>query len=178
MALAQVVPILITLLGDGSNTVFTYALANIYIAAPGGSMAYGTAGVPPSSVLVNNPPFPVTSATVDANGNITITFTSAPPASQFSLEVDLVFNSGAANSTSPTQTANVKITNTSIAVTEAWTGATGSAVPANAGYLGFNSSGNLVGVSASNPLPVTGTITAITSITNPVTIVGDAASGS
>jgi len=33
--------------------------------------------------------------------------------------------------------------------------ATGAAVPADAGYTGFNSGGNLVGVSSSNPLPVT-----------------------
>jgi hypothetical protein len=33
-------------------------------------------------------------------------------------------------------------------------GATGSAVPADADYVGFNSGGNLVGVSTSNPLPV------------------------
>jgi hypothetical protein len=33
-------------------------------------------------------------------------------------------------------------------------GATGSAVPADADYVGFSSGGNLVGVSAANPLPV------------------------
>ena len=33
--------------------------------------------------------------------------------------------------------------------------ATGSAVPADAGYTGFNSGGNLVGVSSTNPLPST-----------------------
>jgi hypothetical protein len=38
--------------------------------------------------------------------------------------------------------------------------ATGSAVPADADYIGFNSGGNLVGVSASNPLPITGSISA------------------
>ena len=32
--------------------------------------------------------------------------------------------------------------------------ATGAAVPASADYIGFNSGGNLVGVSSSNPLPV------------------------
>ena len=53
--------------------------------------------------------------------------------------------------------------------------ATGSAVPSQAGYTGFNSGGNLVGVSSSNPLPVTavqsGTwnIGTITSVTNTVT---------
>jgi hypothetical protein len=35
-------------------------------------------------------------------------------------------------------------------------GSTGSGVPSSAGYTGFNSGGNLVGVSAANPLPVTG----------------------
>jgi len=39
-------------------------------------------------------------------------------------------------------------------------GPTGSPVPANADYIGFNVGGNLVGVSASNPLPITGTISA------------------
>ena len=33
-------------------------------------------------------------------------------------------------------------------------GLTGSAVPTSADYLGFNVSGNLVGVSSSNPLPI------------------------
>lgn len=42
-------------------------------------------------------------------------------------------------------------------------GPTGSAVPASAGYTGFNVAGNLVGVSSSNPLPITGSISA----TNP-----------
>lgn len=41
-------------------------------------------------------------------------------------------------------------------------GLTGSAVPASAGYTGFNSGGNLVGVSASNPLPVSGTFYQVT----------------
>jgi hypothetical protein len=33
-------------------------------------------------------------------------------------------------------------------------GPTGAAVPTDAGYTGFNSGGNLVGVSSANPLPV------------------------
>lgn len=41
--------------------------------------------------------------------------------------------------------------------------ATGAAVPASADYVGFNSGGNLVGVSSVNPLPITGSISA----TNP-----------
>jgi hypothetical protein len=42
-------------------------------------------------------------------------------------------------------------------------GPTGSPVPADADYIGFNSSGNLVGVSSVNPLPISGSISA----TNP-----------
>ena len=37
--------------------------------------------------------------------------------------------------------------------------ATGAAVPTSADYVGFNSAGNLIGVSSANPLPVTGAIT-------------------
>ncbi|CAM6003508.1 unnamed protein product [Sphagnum balticum] len=48
--------------------------------------------------------------------------------------------------------------------------ATGAAVPTSADYVGFNSSGNLVGVSSTNPLPVavTGTqaVTGSVSVTN------------
>ena len=39
-------------------------------------------------------------------------------------------------------------------------GPTGSLVPASADYIGFNVGGNLVGVSAGNPLPITGSISA------------------
>jgi hypothetical protein len=48
---------------------------------------------------------------------------------------------------------NVNVTNG--AASNAAAAATGSTVPTSAGYTGFNSSGNLVGVSSTNPLPVT-----------------------
>ena len=51
-------------------------------------------------------------------------------------------------------------------------GLTGSAVPASADYLGFNVSGNLVGVSATNPLPVAGVGTAGTPGTAVLTVQG------
>lgn len=38
-------------------------------------------------------------------------------------------------------------------------GLTGAAVPTSADYVGFNSSGNLIGVSSINPLPITGPLT-------------------
>jgi hypothetical protein len=43
---------------------------------------------------------------------------------------------------------------TSASAGNAAASATGSAVPGSADYVGFNSGGNLVGVSSSNPLPV------------------------
>jgi hypothetical protein len=115
MAIKQIVPILITLVGDGSSTTFTYALQNMYQGGVGGSIPYGSGiAVPPGSVVVNNPPVPITSSTVDANGNITITFTSAPSNGvQYTLEVDLYFTSGGATSSSPTQTQNVTLVGTS-----------------------------------------------------------------
>lgn len=113
MAIKQIVPIFIQLTGDGSSTTYVFALANVYQQGFGGSVPFGTAGVVPSTVAVVNPPVPVTSSTIDANGNITITFTSALPASQFSFEVDLTYNSGSSSSASPTQTSNVTLAGSS-----------------------------------------------------------------
>src|ERR1700739_71411 len=111
MAISQIVPIYITLKGDGSNTVFTFALANLDQQGFGGSVPFGTAGVVPSSIAVNNPPVAVTSATVDANGNITITLTTALGAGIVqTFELDLIYNSGAASSSSATQSQTVTVT--------------------------------------------------------------------
>lgn len=114
MAIKQVVPIFVQLQGDGSNTVFTFALQNLYQAGFNGSVPFGSAGVVPSSVVIPNPPVPVTSSTVDANGNITITLTGAlGNGVQAVFELDLIYNSGAATSASPTQTQNVTIVGSS-----------------------------------------------------------------
>ena len=115
MAIQQIVPIFITLQGDGSSTAFTFALKNLYQAGFNGSVpAGGGFTVVPSSIVANNPPVPVTSATVDANGNITITLTTALGAGvNATFEIDLVYNSGAATSASPTQTSNVTLVGTS-----------------------------------------------------------------
>jgi hypothetical protein len=117
MALKQIIPLVVTLVGDGSSTVFTYALGNFYQSALGYPVAFPTNGVVPSSVAVNAPPVPVTSVAVDANGNLTLTLTSALGNNVVaSFEIDLYYNSGAASSSSPTQTANVNITNTAVPI--------------------------------------------------------------
>jgi hypothetical protein len=110
MALQLVIPVYLTLKGDGAATVFTYALSNLYQLGAAGSIPFGSDGVVPSGVSAVNPPVPVTSVAVDVNGNITLTLTS-PLASGISqvFELNLNFSSGAATSSSPTQSKNVTI---------------------------------------------------------------------
>lgn len=110
MALQLVIPVYLTLKGDGAATVFTYALSNLYQLGAAGSIPFGSDGVVPSGVSAVNPPVPVTSVAVDVNGNITLTLTS-PLASGVSqvFELNLNFSSGAATSSSPTQSKNVTI---------------------------------------------------------------------
>src|SRR5271168_3241848 len=113
MAIKQIVPIYITLLGDAAATTFVFPVQNLFQQGFGGSVPFGVTGSIPSSASANNPPYPVTSVAVDANGNITITFTSAPPAVEFQLELDITFNSGSATSSTPTVSQNVTLTGTS-----------------------------------------------------------------
>jgi len=113
MAIKQIVPIYITLLGDNASTTFVFPVQNLFQQGFGGSVPFGVTGSIPSSASANNPPYPVTSVTVDANGNITITFTSAPPAVEFQVELDITFNSGSATSATPTVSQNVTLTGTS-----------------------------------------------------------------
>lgn len=109
MAIQQIVPISVILQGDGAATVFTFALGSLYNAGPSPKNAFAAAGVPPSSVVANNPPVPVTSVTVDANGNITITLTSfLANGVTATFELDLAYNSGAAVSVSPAQAMAVR----------------------------------------------------------------------
>ncbi len=111
MAIQQVVRVFIELQGDGVSKTFVYALANLYQEVAIGTVPFGTTGIVPSSVVVNNPPIPVTSATIDANGNITITFAVALANTAQIFELDLIYNSGAAVSSSPTQAQNVSAVN-------------------------------------------------------------------
>src|SRR5271157_6362291 len=113
MAIKQIVPIYITLLGDNASTTFVFPVQNLFQQGFGGSVPFGVTGSIPSSASANNPPYAVTSVAVDANGNITITFTSAPPAVEFQIELDITFNSGSATSSTPTVSQNVTLTGTS-----------------------------------------------------------------
>src|SRR5271163_4961027 len=114
MALKQQITLPLTLLGDGSSTAFSYAVSNLYQSANGYVVPFGSAGVVPSSVTVTGSSEPVTSATVDANGNITITFTTAPASGELvTLQLNIIWNSGAAVSSSPTQTSLVTLSGSS-----------------------------------------------------------------
>jgi hypothetical protein len=68
---------------------------------------------------------------------------------------------------------NVNLAAGSISGGNAAAGLTGAAVPTYADYTGFNSGGNLVGVSAANPLPVTSTTDSSTAITGSVSANGN-----
>src|SRR5271170_11722 len=114
MALRQQISVPLTLLGDGSSTAFAYAVSNLYQSANGYALPFGSAGVVPSAVTVTGSSEPVTSATVDVNGNITITFTTAPASGELvTLQLNIIWNSGAAVSSSPSQTALVTLSGSS-----------------------------------------------------------------
>src|SRR5271167_2689542 len=114
MALKQQISVPLTLLGDGSSTAFAYAISNLYQSANGYALPFGSAGVVPSAVTVTGSSEPVTSATVDVNGNITITFTTAPANGELvTLQLNIIWNSGAAVSSSPSQTALVTLSGAS-----------------------------------------------------------------
>jgi hypothetical protein len=100
MAIQQVVPISILLLGDGVATVFVFALGDLYQISSGSAVPYGNLGVVPSAVAPSNsnPPGAINiiqSATIDANGNITVTLTEPLPAGQIvNYVLNLLFDSG------------------------------------------------------------------------------------
>ncbi len=73
MAVNQVVPISILLEGDGVSTTFNFFLGYVYQIASGSPVNYGNLGTIPTSIVVTSPPVPISSATIDAFGNITIT---------------------------------------------------------------------------------------------------------
>ncbi len=104
MALNLVIPFYLTLQGDGSSTVFSYAISNLYQLGTAGTIPFGASGVVPSSIVAVNPHVPVTSVTVDVDGNITLTLASALGAGiSLEFQLNLSFASGAAISASPIQ---------------------------------------------------------------------------
>src|SRR5271157_4253017 len=162
MALKQQITLPLTLLGDGSSTAFSYAVSNLYQSANGYVVPFGSAGVVPSSVTVTGSSEPITSATVDANGNITITFTTAPANGELvTLQLNIIWNSGAAVSSSPTQTSLVTLSGSStvsISGTVAVTQSTSPWVVSNGGTFAVQA--------AQNGTWNIGTVTAVTAITN------------
>jgi hypothetical protein len=82
--------------GDGSSTVFIFALGNLYQISSGSAVPYGNLGAVPTGIVVSGiPPVPVTSVTIDGVGNITITLASALGAGiVLNFVFNLLFNSG------------------------------------------------------------------------------------
>lgn len=159
MAITQIVPIFLTLKGDGSATTFVFAVQSLFQAGFGGSVPFGVTGVVPSSVVVNQTPFPVTSATIDANGNITITFTSAPTSTTFTIELDIVYNSGAASSSTPTVSQNVTLTGTSTVSISGTTAVTQSTSPWVTSLASTTITGTVAVTQSTSPWVVAGNLT-------------------
>jgi len=117
----------------------------------------------PSLVVTMSP----NTATVPVSGTVTISGTTVVSGTVAISGTTVVSNPALSEMTftnygSPAEEAlNVYVVNPSSG--NAAAGPTGSAVPADADYIGFNSGGSLVGVSSTNPLPITGSISA----TNP-----------
>lgn len=106
MALQQLVPIVINLQGDGVSTVFRLSLSAVYQIGDSGSIPFLPLGVIPSSAFVNNTHGQIILATVDTNGNVTITFDNPPqPGLPQRFDLVLVYDSGDAVSASPLQLA-------------------------------------------------------------------------
>src|SRR5271157_75080 len=183
MALKQQISVPLTLLGDGSSTAFAYAISNLYQSANGYALPFGSAGVVPSSVTVTGSSEPVTSATVDANGNITITFTTAPANGELvTLQLNIIWNSGAAVSSSPTQTSLVTLSGAStvgitgtVAVTQStspWVVSNGGTFAVQAAQSGTWNIGTVTAATAiTTSLPAgANTIGAVTQASGPWTI--------
>ena len=175
MAIKQIVPIFITLQGDGSSTTFVYAVQNIYQASVSSSIPFGAQGVVPSSAVANNPPVPVSSVTVDANGNLTITLSSAlGNGVQATFEIDLIYNSGSATSSSPTTASLVTLTGVSTVTVSGTTAVSGTVAATQSGTWNVGVTGT-VAVTQSGTWTVglstgSNTIGAVTQASGPWTI--------
>src|SRR5579863_577329 len=127
MSIQQIVTINLVLQGDGAATTFVFSPNKLFAAI----MADGNGEFPinPSSpavgVVVNTVPpgWPtVSSATVDTYGNLTLTFTSAPPANVGTVNMQLQFagNNLSTNLAAWTSTTTI---NTTLSVATAGVGA-------------------------------------------------------
>jgi len=97
MALQQVVQIFLTIQGDGSATVFTFGFNKLWDVTLQGDTLINPGTIPSSAaVLGQSSSLPTSSASIDANGNLIITFDSAPANGvSGQVQIQLFFNSGA-----------------------------------------------------------------------------------
>jgi hypothetical protein len=107
----------------------------------------------------------ITSGSSGGTSNVNIAdVNGAPPALTNPLPVELSDGTNSVGTAGNPLSVNV----ISGGGSNASVGATGAAAPTSATEIGIIVGANLQGVSASNPIPVTGTLTAVTSITNQV----------
>jgi hypothetical protein len=96
MALQQIVPITITLVGDGTSTAYTYNLSKLPVVAAAGYNRILNLYTLPTSVTYDSVDSSVAgSASIDASGNLVITLNSALANNvSADITVDLFFASG------------------------------------------------------------------------------------
>ncbi len=181
MAIQQVVPISILLLGDGTSTEFTFALGDLYQISSGSAVPYGNLGAVPSGIAPSNSNPPgainlVESTTIDATGNITLTLTNPLEAGTIvNYVLNLLFTSGDVSSfpaSTPVNIVNVIPASGTLPVTvsnfpssQTISGAVeieGHAGAILDGTAGSPSTGVLTiqGVSGGTTVPVSGTVVA------------------
>jgi hypothetical protein len=107
MAIQQTVAVALTLVGDGSSTVFTYSFNQLFAFAPQAAVVVNSGTLPTSATAINPDGYlPTYVPTLDGFGNIVLTF-SGPWTGEGTATILLAYNSGTLSGT-----------------TQAWTSAT------------------------------------------------------
>jgi hypothetical protein len=117
MALQEIIPITVTLQGDGASTTFTYSLNRLPLAAVGGGRLLNFSSGLPTSVTYDSANSSVAgSASIDVNGNLLITLNSAlGNGVNADVTVDLLFNSGSIAATNVAWTSATAL-NTTVSI--------------------------------------------------------------
>lgn len=92
----QTVAVIITLVGDGSSTVFTVALSKLFELSTYNGAILNPNTLPTNAQITNNPQLPYPGvASVDAYGNLVLIFNSPwPSQTSADVEINLLFSSG------------------------------------------------------------------------------------
>ena len=95
MAIMQAVNVTLLLVGDGAATAFTYSFSQLFNLTPDSGYFLNQTTLPSSASYLGGQLGLSANATLDGFGNLTLTFTTPPPAGVAAdVQVQLLFNSG------------------------------------------------------------------------------------